>query len=51
MVLDNISEGPGLFVELCPAFDPKIFCHGNLHVFNPVSVPQGLKDGICKAED
>ena len=51
VVLHHVPQGPGLFVVAAPASHPGAFGHGDLDALHQVPVPQGLEDGVGKAED
>ena len=49
MVLDHVPDGPRLFVEAAPLFDPEILGHGDLDAAHVVPIPDGLQKRIGEA--
>ncbi len=50
MVLNDVANDPGLFVELAAPLDPERLGHGDLHVFDVVPVQNRLEKGVGEAE-
>src|SRR5580704_18329095 len=51
MILQNIANCAGFFVESASARDAKRFRHRDLHAFHIIAVPDGLEEGVRKAEE
>ncbi len=51
MVLHDVAQGAGFFVEGAAAFDADAFRRGDLDVVDEVAVPDGLEDAVGKAKD
>ena len=51
MVLHNIAQRPGFFVEWSAALDTQSLGRRNLHMIDVVPVPHRLEDAVRKAKD
>ena len=51
MVLDYVANGAGLIVESAASFHTEIFCHGDLHAFDVVAIPERLHERIDEPEN
>src|ERR1700720_4280348 len=51
MVFDHVADCPGIVVELPPAFDPELLCHGNLHTLDVIAVPDRFEKAISEAKE
>ena len=50
VVLDDVPDRAGLFVEAGPALDAERLGHGDLHVVDVTPVPDRLEDAVGEAE-
>jgi len=51
MILDDISNRAGLFVECATTLDSEVFRHRDLDAFDVVAVPDGLEQRIGEAKE
>src|SRR5437764_4308649 len=51
MVLYHVTNSPGFLIIGTTSFYTDILCYGDLHMIDVASVPDGLEDAICQAED
>jgi hypothetical protein len=51
VVLDDVAEDAGLFVEAPAPFDADRLRHRDLHVVDVAAVPERLEDAVAEAED
>ena len=49
MVLHHVAQGAGVVVEIAARLDPDLFRDRDLHVLDPLAVPQRFQEGIGKA--
>ena len=50
MVLHDITDCPGLFIEFSPAGHAEVLSHGDLHALDVVPAPDGFEKRVGKAE-
>ena len=50
MVLHHVAQGAGGFVKAAAFFHTQLFGHGDLDVGDVLTPPQGLKQGVAKAQ-
>ncbi len=50
MVLHDVAQRPGLFVETAALFDADRLGHGDLDMVDVIARPQGLEYGIGKTQ-
>ena len=51
MILDDVANRAGLFVEGTAALDAEVLGHRNLHTFDVVSIPNRFEQRIRKSEE
>ena len=51
MVLNDVSDRPGLVVELAAALNPETFGHGDLDAVDVVAVPDRLEERVREPEE
>ena len=51
VVLHDIANGAGLFVEPPPSLETEPFRHGDLHALDVMAVPHRLQEGVREAEE
>ena len=51
VVLHHIPDRAGVIVELSPALDAELFCHGDLHALDVIPVPNRFQKAVGKAKE
>src|ERR1700681_35991 len=51
VVLDHVTDSPGVIVEITPPLDPELFCHGDLDTLNVMPVPDRLQEAVGEAKE
>src|SRR5688572_32537168 len=50
MVLNDVANDPGLFIEFSPPFDPERFGESNLDVLHVITVPDWFQEAVGKTK-